>query len=78
MFSKKAIFGSLLGLGFLLGIATNAVAEMPTPSLEQTNQFHRIEQPLELKLGVTLGGMALIGLELWWFLFRKSQGNRCD
>ncbi len=33
-----------------------------------TNQFRRIEKPLGLKIAVTLGGLALIGLELWWFL----------
>lgn len=74
MFSKK-ILGSLAGLGFLLcinsgiAIAQTPPVEMPVPSSEQTEQFRRIEQPLGLKVGVTTGGIALIGLELWWFLF---------
>jgi plastocyanin domain-containing protein len=40
------------------------------------NQFRRIEQPLSLKIGVTIGGLALISLELWWFLFSKTKHNK--
>lgn len=39
-------------------------------------QFRQIEQPLSLKIGVTIGGLALIGLELWWFLFSKTKHNK--
>ncbi len=74
MFSK--ILGSLAGLGLLLGISTNvALAEMPTASSNET-QFHSIEQPLGLKAGVTVGGIVLIGLELWWFLLSKPQSQQ--
>lgn len=71
MLNKKTIVGSLAGLGFLLGVTTDiAVAQMPA---ENSQQFRRIEQPLELKVGVTVGGIALIGLELWWFLWSKTK-----
>ena len=74
MLGKKTIFVSLVGLGFLLGVASNvAVAQMPTKSSEPINQLRRTEQPLGLKAGLTLGGTALIGLELWWFLLGKFQ-----
>jgi plastocyanin domain-containing protein len=43
------------------------LAEMPVHS-EQSSQFRQIEQPLGLKVGVAIAGLALIGLELWWFL----------
>lgn len=60
---------SLISLGFLFGITSNSIAvEMPAHRAEQVSQFHKIEQPLELKLAVTLSGLGLIGLELWWFL----------
>lgn len=73
MFSK--ILASL-AVGLLLGITSNvALAEMPTSSSNKA-QFHSIEQPLGLKVGVTVGGIALIGLELWWFLFSKSQSQQ--
>ena len=35
--------------------------------------FRQIEQPLPVKVGVILGGLTLIGAELWWFLGRKQQ-----
>jgi plastocyanin domain-containing protein len=35
--------------------------------------FQPIEQPLPIKVGVILGGLTLVGAELWWFLGRKQQ-----
>lgn len=83
MFSKKVIFGNLVGLGFLLGISSGVAAnqmpmEMPHSSTERNVQFRQIEQPLGLKLGVTLGGVALIGLELWWFMFSKNKAQKTE
>ena len=79
MFNKSSIFGSIAALALLFGIASNVVtAEMPTHSLEQTSQFRRIEQPLALKVGVTLGGLGLIGLELWWFIFSKNKAVKAN
>ena len=79
MFSKSKILGSLAGLGFLL-LLTSGVAiaqmppvEMPLSSSEENVRFRCIEQPLGLKVGVTVGGIALIGLELWWFLWSKTK-----
>jgi plastocyanin domain-containing protein len=34
--------------------------------------WRTIEQPLALRLMVTVGGMALIAVELWWFLGRHG------
>ena len=84
MVKKTAIIGSIAGLGLVLGMASGvAVAQMPHdrnerhPSdTEQTGQFRRIEQPLGNKVAVTLGGLGLIGLELWWFLFSKSKSRQ--
>ena len=76
MLNKKKILASLAGIAFFLAIASpKAIAqkheEMPV-SKEENVQFRRIEQPLGLKVAVTLGGIGLIGLELWWFIFTKS------
>jgi plastocyanin domain-containing protein len=77
----KPIANSIASLGMVLGIASGeAVAQMPhnmkemQPSQnEQTEQFQRIEQPLSNKIIVTVGGLGLIGLELWWFLGSKPK-----
>jgi plastocyanin domain-containing protein len=41
----------------------------------QTNSFQPIDQPLGNKLAITLGGLGLIGLELWWFLLSKPKSQ---
>jgi plastocyanin domain-containing protein len=46
-------------------------SEMPHSSTNKS--FRQIEQPLPLKIGVVLGGLTLVGAELWWFLGRKQQ-----
>ncbi|MBV6622583.1 MAG: cupredoxin domain-containing protein [Rivularia sp. (in: Bacteria)] len=83
MFNKKNIIASLAGIGFLIAIAspkamTQMPVEMPVSKEEKNVEFRRIEQPLGLKAAVTLGGIGLIGLELWWFLFSKSKVVQAD
>ena len=79
MFVKKMILGSLAGLGFLLGTTSGAaIAQMPVEHSTPTAQERRIEQPTGLKVGITLGGIALIGLELWWFLFSKTKSQQAE
>lgn len=79
MLSKTKLRASLLGLGLILGILTSTVAAQPAaPNLQQNGKFRRIEQPLSLKVGVTLGGIALIGLELWWFQFSKTKAQQAE
>ena len=83
MFSKSKIVGSLAGLGFFLALTPNvalAQKEMEVEILatvgEQTSQFQKIEQPIGLKLAVALGGLGLIGAELWWFMFSKTKSQK--
>ncbi|MEO1183503.1 MAG: hypothetical protein AAFX46_01765 [Cyanobacteria bacterium J06636_27] len=82
MFNKKNIIASLAGIGFLIAIASpKAMAQKPVEmpvSKEENVDFRRIEQPLGLKAAVTLGGISLIGLELWWFLFSKPKAVQTD
>lgn len=80
----KPIASGIASLGMVLGIASGkAVAQMPhnmnemQPSQrEQTGQFQPIEQPLSNKIIVTVGGLGLIGLELWWFLLSKPKSAK--
>lgn len=56
-----------------------AQRELPIhASSEKRVQFPRIHQPLALKVAVTLGGLGLIGLELWWFLFSKTKAQAAN
>ena len=83
MLKKATFFGTLAGLGFLLGAISGALAagtpavhSMPPQS--SSTQFQRIDQPLANKVAVTLGGLGLIGLELWWFLLSKPKSQRVE
>lgn len=79
MFKKATFLGTLAGLGFLLGAISGALAaEMPVGSTMPNTQFRRIEQPLKNKAAVTLGGLGLIGLELWWFLLSKPKSQQVE
>lgn len=70
------IWSSITTLGLLLAIPSGIqAAEMPMHN-PSTTQFRRIEQPLPLRLAVTLGGLGLIGLELWWFLLSKTPAQQ--
>jgi plastocyanin domain-containing protein len=82
---RKAIFwGTLVGMGFLVGAISGSIAaDVPDPSMDSiphsvgnSGQFQPIEQPLSNKVIVTLGGLGLIGLELWWFLLNKPQASQ--
>lgn len=71
MLKISKIWGSVISLALLLGVAANVkAAEMPAQ--HSPNQFRRIEQPLSLKVAVTVGGLSLIALELWWFLSMRE------
>jgi plastocyanin domain-containing protein len=76
MLSKKIFWGTLASLVLLTSTSAIVLAEMPASPSKQTIQS--LEQPLVLKVGVTIGGLALIGLELWWFIFSKSQARQAD
>ena len=82
MVNKSAITSAIASLGLALGIASgSAVAQMPHEGMqrsesERTSQFERIEQPSWLKGAVTVGGLGLIGLELWWFLLSKPKSRQ--
>ena len=85
MFNSKRIVGSLIGLGFLLALTTDCAlaqkklaVKTPASAVEQTSQFQKIEQPLSLKLMVALGGLGLIGAELWWFMFNKTKSQKAQ
>lgn len=76
MLYHRQIALSLGSLGIMLGIASGVRAnKISIPHSNSTAKFRHIEQPLSLKIGVTAGGLTLIGLELWWFLFSKNKAK---
>jgi plastocyanin domain-containing protein len=82
MLKNFTFLGTLVGLGYLLGTTGILAAGMPTaqiiPSQSPLTQFQRINQPLATKVAVTMGGLGLIGLELWWFLFSKPKSQQVE
>jgi plastocyanin domain-containing protein len=81
---KKTIIRGAATLGLMFGIASGEgltqtshdMETMPSPQTSQDGQFHRIDQPIDKKILITLGGLGLIGLELWWFLFSKPKPRK--
>jgi plastocyanin domain-containing protein len=59
----------LLLVLILFTLLTPASSRAASTQMRQT--FARFEQPLAAKIGVTVAGLSLIGLELWWFLYSR-------
>ena len=75
---KKVTFWSALaGFGFLLGAISGVLAAEKNMQ-QTTTQFQPIAQPIENKVAVTLGGLGLIGAELWWFLLNKPKSRKAS
>ena len=85
MLKKATFFGTLVGIGFLFGAISGAIAseKMPDDHNMQTEtskptQFKAIDQPLTNKILVTVVGAGLIGVELWWFLLSKPKSKKVE
>lgn len=74
MNAKHKIWSIIISLALILGTSPGSYAKVE--ETESTNKFPRIEQPFPLKLLVTLVGLALIGTEMWWFLFSKTKAQK--
>ena len=60
-------------IGTIISILPMGMGRAEIQHLPPNSSFQSIEQPLLLKIGVVLGGLTLVGAELWWFLGRKQQ-----
>lgn len=76
MIMKRIILTPIISLTLILGIAKIAPAKVKID--EPNKQFSPIEQPLPLKVLVTLGGLGLISAELWWFLFSQTKSQKAN
>lgn len=61
---KSFVLSCLFCLGLIVSTASMASAKV--------GDFQAIEQPLAIKLGITILGLGLIILELWWFLSKRN------
>ena len=74
---KRKVLPGILSLGIILSIVGNtAIANSQEATMNKRNKFAKIEQPLVLKVAVTLGGLGLIGAEVWWFVLSKPKAQR--
>ena len=74
MLNQKNSWKNITGLGILIFMVSGLPAiSMPSKNSNSTTQFQHIEQPLAIKTLITIGGLGLISLELWWFLFSKPK-----
>lgn len=74
---KAILLGTLAGFGFLLA-AISGVLATETGAQQTATQFQPIEQPIRNRVVVTLGGLGLIGAELWWFLLSKPKSRQAS
>jgi plastocyanin domain-containing protein len=88
MLRKGMVYGTVARAVLLLAVIAGGLAMAASTTVSaietemgdmtptgQPHQFQRIEQPLSNKIAVTLVGVGLIGLELWWFLFSKPKAR---
>ena len=61
----------------VLLISNPALAESANSPLESNPKIQVIQQPARIKAIVTIVGLGLIGLELWWFIYSKY-GNKSN
>jgi plastocyanin domain-containing protein len=72
-----ALIGGMVIVSLQIGTSSRAIdpaphMAMPAHPTQPSSQFQTIEQPFWVKAIVTVGGLSLIGLELWWFLYKPS------
>lgn len=79
MVNKLGWMGSMASVVIGLGASGSAVAQVhEMPPSQQVSQFQAIDQPGWVKGWVTVGGLGLIGLELWWFLLSKPASKQAQ
>jgi plastocyanin domain-containing protein len=76
---KTKFINLIVSFSLVIAIASSISAaemrEMTEEHSKRPTQFQRIEQPFALKIGLTVGGLALISAQLWWFLFSKPKSQ---
>ena len=71
----KKLTGILLSMGLSVGIASSMSAQ---EMKHNSAKFQPIEQPITLRVAIALGGLSLIGAQLWWFLGSKPKSQKAE
>jgi plastocyanin domain-containing protein len=71
----KKLTSILLSMGLSVGIASSMSAQ---EMKHNSAKFQPIEQPITLRVAIALGGLSLIGAQLWWFLGSKPKSQTAE
>ncbi len=76
---KNRVVSILVSIGLSIGITSSTLgAEMPKQHNSSSGRFQPIEQPIALKIAIAIGGLGLIGIQLWWFLLSKPKSQQAE
>lgn len=81
MFNRKLWMSLITSIGFFIGLTTHSViAQVPDPKIPSVSHNSTHNQPFypSPQDVITLSGLALIALELWYFLGNKSKGQKAE
>jgi len=69
----------LTGIFLSIGLSVGIVSSMSAQEMKHNSaKFQPIEQPITLKVAIALGGLSLIGAQLWWFLGSKPKSQKAE
>lgn len=72
---KIFLISSLLSFSLLSSGKIASSTPSTTSEIERNTPFQKVEQPLAVKGIITVVGLGLVGLELWWFKGSKSNSK---
>ena len=75
---KHQVVSILVSIGLSFGIVSTVSAEEMTNHNSSSARFQPIEQPIALKIAIAVGGLSLIGTQLWWFLLSKPKSQQAE
>ncbi len=73
--NKYQLVSILVSIGLSFGIVSSVSAEEMSKHNSSAERFQPIEQPIALKIGISLSGLSLMVVQLWWFLGSKPKSQ---
>jgi plastocyanin domain-containing protein len=75
---KYQVANILASILVSIGIASSISAEEMSKHNSSFGKFQLIKQPIALKIAIALGGLSLMGAQLWWFLGSKPKSQQAE